>query len=230
VEADLDVWKSAHLVLSCSPYVTEGIGRLGGEIAKVAVVPYGVAEDWVATPPRTVPKRILFAGSVGLLKGSHYFAEARRILLRRGLSLDFRVIGNADPVKISHPLFQGPTYVGHVNRDEVRKEFAEADVFVMPTISDGFALAQLEAMSCGVPVVATPHCGALVRDGVDGYVVPIRNALAIADAVERIVTDRRLREQLSENARRRASEFTWSFYEKRLVEAILAARAAASAA
>jgi glycosyltransferase involved in cell wall biosynthesis len=118
------------------------------------------------------------------------------------------------------PLFEGPTYIGQVPRVQVREEFAQGDVFAFPTLSEGFGLAHLEAMACGMPVITTPRCGSAVRDGVDGFVVPIRDALAVADRVEQVVRDRALRDRMSHEARKRAREYSWAHYSRAMFEAI----------
>jgi glycosyltransferase involved in cell wall biosynthesis len=100
----------------------------------------------------------------------------------------------------------------------VQEEFRCADIFVLPTLAEGMALVHLEAMACGVPVITTPHCGSAVRDGVDGFIVPIRDANALADRIEQLTMDRSLRHDLSSAARDRAKNYTWSLYGKRLME------------
>jgi glycosyltransferase involved in cell wall biosynthesis len=75
-------------------------------------------------------------------------------------------------------------------------------------------------MACGVPVITTPNCGSVVRDGVDGFIVPIRDATAIADKVELLLADRALREHMGRSARERAREFTWERYGERLLGAL----------
>jgi len=122
-------------------------------------------------------------------------------------------------------LFQGPTYVGQVPRSQVREEFLRADVFAFPTLVEGFALSHLEAMACGLPVVTTPGCGPAVREGQDGFVVPPRDAHALADKIAAIITDRALRRRMSESARERASSYSWGYYRQRLLEAVTAADA-----
>jgi glycosyltransferase involved in cell wall biosynthesis len=77
-----------------------------------------------------------------------------------------------------------------------------------------------EALACGLPVVTTPNAGSVVRDGVEGFVAPVRDSAALADRIEQIVADRSLRDRLSRNARARASEFTWERYGERLVGAL----------
>ena len=147
---------------------------------------------------------MLFVGSVGLRKGSHYLAEATRLLQRRRLLIDTRVVGPFDLDLIARTEFRGPSYIGQIPRALIIEEFLQADIFVFPTLCDSFGIVQLEAMACGVPVITTPNCGAVVRDGVDGFVVPIRDAEAIADKVELLLADRALRERIGRNARARA--------------------------
>jgi glycosyltransferase involved in cell wall biosynthesis len=184
------------------------------------LVPYGLDENWLMAQPNTITGRVLFVGTVGLLKGSHYLAEAMRLLARRHISCDFRVVGPIPAGFDRHPIFSGPHFIGQVPRTDIRNEFLAADVFVLPTLCEGFALAHLEALASGAPVITTPNCGSVVRDGIDGFVVPIRNPKALAESIETIITDRALRAQMSANARNRAREFSWDRYGERLTNAI----------
>jgi glycosyltransferase involved in cell wall biosynthesis len=93
-------------------------------------------------------------------------------------------------------------------------------VFVFPTLSDGFGIVLLEAMAAGVPVISTRNCGAVVRDGENGFIVPARDAQAIAERIEQITTDRNLRERLSRGAIATATQFSLTQYKERLVSAI----------
>jgi glycosyltransferase involved in cell wall biosynthesis len=75
-------------------------------------------------------------------------------------------------------------------------------------------------MACGVPVITTPNCGSLVRDQVEGFLVPIRDPLALANRIQQIIEDRPLRDRLSAAARRRARDYTWARYGERLLAAL----------
>ena len=81
-------------------------------------------------------------------------------------------------------------------------------MFVLPTLSDGFAITQLEAMSHGLPVVATPCCGEVVADGIDGFVVPARNPDALAKAFQRYVAEPDLLREQRRCALKKAGQFT----------------------
>ncbi len=165
--------------------------------------------------------RILFVGTVGLRKGSHYLAAATRELRSRKVPCEVRVAGPVLSRLARAQIFEGPRYLGQVPRAKVREEFLRADVFVLPTLSDGSALVHLEALACGVPVITTPNCGSIVRDGIDGFLVPIRDVKALTEKIELLVTDRRLRKRMSENARARAREYSWDRYKERLLGAVL---------
>jgi glycosyltransferase involved in cell wall biosynthesis len=86
--------------------------------------------------------------------------------------------------------------------------YQSADLFVLPTVSDGFAITQLEAMAHGLPVIATPHCGQVVQHEVNGLIIPARDAAALAAAVERLMKDRPLLESMRGAAMRRVEDFS----------------------
>ena len=87
-----------------------------------------------------IPGRVLFVGAVGLLKGSHYLAEATRSLQRRRIPCEVRVGGDRAGLNCCHiASFQGPRDAGQVPRGRVVDEFLRADVFVLPTLCDSFA-------------------------------------------------------------------------------------------
>lgn len=221
VKADRQIWRLADLVLVPSEFVRQGMLELGASGHNVALVPYGLPESWFA-PSDAQPSvgRVLFVGGVSLRKGNQYLAEACRLLEARGVPVEFRVVGPNDQRVTAAEPFLGPTYVGAIPRSAIRAEFLRADVFAFPTLAEGFALAHLEAMACGLPVVTTPNCGPAVRDGVDGFIVPPRNPSELAERLHRIISDRPLRERMSQRARQRAREFSWQLYQDRLIGAL----------
>jgi glycosyltransferase involved in cell wall biosynthesis len=221
VKLDREIWRLADLVLVPSEFVRQGMLELGASGDNIALVPYGLSESWfMPRQSQPIPGRVLFVGGVGLRKGNHYLAEACRILRSRGVDAEFRVIGRYDAHEVAAAPFVGPSYVGAVPRSDMQAEFQQADVFAFPTLAEGFALAHLEAMACGLPVVTTPNCGPAVRNGQDGFVIPPRRPDELADRLELIISDRELRNRMSGNARQRAAEFSWRCYQDRLIGAI----------
>src|SRR5207247_10223597 len=100
------------------------------------------------------------------------------------------------------------------------RAFASADLFVLPSLAEGSAEATYEALACGVPVVTTREAGSIVRDGIEGRIVPSRNAEALANAIAENVEDRQKRERLSRGAREQADDYTWAGFGEGVVGAV----------
>jgi glycosyltransferase involved in cell wall biosynthesis len=93
-------------------------------------------------------------------------------------------------------------------------------VLVLPSLLEGSALVVLEAMASGLPVVVTPNAGAdAVRDGIDGFVVPIRSPEALAARLEQLL-DPDLRQRIGEAGRARSMDYTWEAFHRGFREAI----------
>jgi glycosyltransferase involved in cell wall biosynthesis len=130
------------------------------------------------------PLRVLFLGQVMLRKGIQYLMEAARLMQSENVRFDVvgpihvsaKAVADAPPNLVFH---------GRATRDRITDWYRRADVFVLPTLSDGFAITQIEAMAHGLPVISTPNCGAVVAAGVDGFVVPPRDSEALANAIRR---------------------------------------------
>lgn len=212
----------ADVVLAASEYVKAGLISLGLAEERIAVVPYGLDSGFYSEPPAPVPRRILYVGTVDPHKGIAYLAEAARMLQDEGLDYEIRAVGPISmPGLIDHPAFAGLKYLGQVPRDEVKQEFTRADVFVFPTLTDGFGIVLLEALFARLPIVCTPCCGDVVNDGVNGRVVPSHDSRALADALRDIIENRSLRERMSAAALVAAENFSLTAYRRRLLAGIM---------
>ena len=100
-------------------------------------------------------------------------------------------------------------YVGHVTRDDLRALYAGAAALVYPSLYEGFGLPPLEAMACGVPVVAADTSSLPEVIGDAGLLVDPGDREAWAEAIDRVVTDPTMRDRLVERGRRRARAFSW---------------------
>jgi glycosyltransferase involved in cell wall biosynthesis len=195
-------WAAADLVLVNSNWSRDALVQQGVPIGKIIVVPLAIdlERDHLSRPIN--PKgdlKVLWLGSVILRKGIQYLVEAARLLQKT--KIEFLLAG---PLGISEQAvrsFPGNIKVlGRVTRDQLGHYYQQAHVFVLPTLSDGFAITQLEAMAHGLPVVTTPNCGNVVTDGVDGFIVPARDGRALADALSRLDSSRPLLSEMSGNA------------------------------
>jgi len=189
-------------------------------VERTTIIPYEVEDWWLTAPSAPIPRRILFAGAAGLRKGIHYLARAASILRSQGYAYEFRIAGDVLPRVREHPESAGLTFLGRVPRSEIASEFASADVYVLPSLAEGSAVSTYQALALGIPVVTTQAAGSVVRDGVDGYIIPERDADALAEAIVRIVENRARRDEFSANARRRAADYTWTRYSERLIQTL----------
>lgn len=185
-------WNLADRIIVNSEFCRRALIRQGVSPEKLIVVP--LSFETSERPPLNDHSgcrqhlRVLWLGQVNLRKGIPYLLEAARQLLSEKVHID--VVG---PIGISSDaVASAPSNVtlhGRVDRDQIGEWYRRADLFVLPTISDGFALTQLEAMAHGLPVIATPNCGDVVRHELDGLIIPPRDARALAQAIHRYLQD-----------------------------------------
>ena len=213
-------WVVADLVMVNSEWTKAALIRQGIAADKVIIVPlaYEVPpvesqKSKVESSPRPSsfvprhPLRVLFLGQVILRKGIQYLIEAARLLEKEPIHFDVvGSIGISDKAVASAPA--NMTFHGPVSRDRTEEFYRSADLFVLPTLSDGFALTQLEAMAHGLPVIATPNCGEVVTDGIDGLIVPASDSNALAEAFQLILQDPVKLEAMSEATQAKVKQFS----------------------
>ena len=164
------------------------------------------------------PFCVLFVGQVGFRKGVLYLLDAWRKLNWRDaeLWLAGRVDPQIAPLLRAYEDLPGVRWGGFV-RDPVEM-YRQADLFVFPSVEEGSALVTYEALASGLPVVTTPNAGSVMRDGLEGFLVPVREVDALAERMERLRADDRLRCEMGHAARVRAEDFTWEKYGDRVAE------------
>ncbi len=203
-------WNAASMVMVNSQWSRQALIRQGVPSEKIFAVPVAYEAEKMHVPARKNMDgqlTVLWIGSVILRKGIQYLIEAAK-LLRDNPRIRIVVAG---PVQIS-PAARATApsniqFVGRVTRDQTNDWYRSADVFVLPTISDGFAITQVEAMAQALPVIATPNCGDVVTNGVDGLIVPARDAAALAEAIGRLDSDRKLLREMSYRALDKSTHF-----------------------
>lgn len=224
-------WPLADLIVCGSEYVRQGIAECGGPVERCVVAPYGVegpadggqrreggllASD--PRPPTSGKLRVLTVGGVSLRKGSPYVLEAAKRL--KGMA-EFRMVGLVHVLpEAQQQLREHVELIGAVPRSEVAKHYAWADVFLLPSICEGSATVTYEAQAAGLPVICTPNTGSVVRDGVDGYIIPIRDVDQMVARLETLAKDPGLRQRLSAAALENARQNDLAAYGQRLLAAL----------
>jgi glycosyltransferase involved in cell wall biosynthesis len=163
--------------------------------------------------------RVLFVGMVCLRKGFLDLVRAWRGLALPGGEL--WVVGQVheEVVPLLEPYRQDPTirFFGHVSGGAARF-YGQVAVFALPSIVEGSAKTTYEAMAAGLPVVTTLNAGSVVRDGVDGFIVPIRDQEALKRRLLFLYEHRDAACAMGEAARKTVRDFSWETYESRLLD------------
>lgn len=213
----------ADRVLVPSEHIAERLLRHGTPPDRVRVLPY--AADTRRFVPRPGPAEdrasctFLFAGGITQRKGIGYLLRAWRAIRRPGWRLQLLGGLPADPAPLE-PYRDEVEWLGRVGHADVASKMAAADVFVFPSLFEGSAVVTYEALACGLPSIVTPSAGSVVRDGLEGLVVPPGEAGPLAGAMERLGRDADLRAEMALAARRRAEAFDWPRYQAGLVRVV----------
>lgn len=203
-------WESASLILVNSEWSKRALAKQGVPLEKMFIVPCAYEPEKTHVPARRNmegPLTVLWIGTVILRKGIQYLIEAARLLKDNPR---VRIIVGG-PIQISEQAVKSAPsnmqFLGRITRDQTEDWYRKADVFVLPTISDGFAITQVEAMAQALPVITTPNCGDVVTDGMDGFIVPAGDAKALALAIERLDQDRKMLREMSYRALDKSARF-----------------------
>jgi alpha-maltose-1-phosphate synthase len=195
---------------------------------KIHVIPYGAPStmvgDSIDRRKQDGPLRVLFVGSMGQRKGLSYLLKAIEMLGPKKVELT--LIGQTagelcQPLRIA---FTQHRHIRSLPHTAILDEMRRHDVFVFPSLFEGFGLVLLEAMSQGLPVITTAHTAGpdIITEGREGFIVPIRSPEAIAEKLQLLHDDRDRLHQMRTYALQRAQEFSWINYEKQLVTTLRA--------
>jgi glycosyltransferase involved in cell wall biosynthesis len=188
---------------------------------KVHVIPYGVRLERFRKTAVPSPDsfEVLFAGQVGLRKGIPYLLEAFAQLRHphKHLTVAGAVQEHIRPLLERLPR-QDVTFVGAIPQAELIDRISRSHVLVLPSIEEGLALVQAQAMACECPVIATYATGAedLFTDAVEGFIVADRDVSVLTARLQQLADDPALRAQMASAARLRVDTMGgWDEYGRR---------------
>jgi glycosyltransferase involved in cell wall biosynthesis len=227
------IYAGADAITVPSQAAARSFVEMGVPPAKIHVIPYGVRlESFRQTAEPTAGEfNVLFAGSGSLRKGVPYLLQAfaavrhprKRLRIAGGLQQDLRsVLGRLPTAQVE--------FLGPVPKPKLIEYMNRSDVLVLPSIEEGFGLVVPEAMACGCPVICSANVGGadMVTDGVDGFIVPIRDPAALTDRMMRLADDPGLAQSMRAAALSRVQRIGgWTQYGDQweaLLRGLLAAR------
>jgi starch synthase len=144
-------------------------------------------------------------------EGGHFSRDNFEILKQNA---ELRLVGGGEQPE---PLPQRVVCLGQTPREALLREMSEADVFVFPSLFEGFALVILEAMAAGLPVITTPNTAGpdLIEHGKEGLIVPAGDVKALQTAMESLLNDPERARAMGRAAHEKAKEYTWERYGER---------------
>ncbi len=223
------LWRDADALVA----VSNGLRSYAYETTPdlpIEVIPNAI-ELSVFTPPRQRqhdgPVRLLFVGRFNAFKNVETLLEAAGCLKERGVdNFELQLVGdgerraNLERLTVEKGLTRHVRFLGWVDRAAIVERYRQADLFVTATTWEGMPNTVLEGMACGLPVVATRASGLdqLVQEGVNGYLVNINDAPALADRLTELIDNPHERRRMGKESRRIAEqEFAWEYITEQYV-------------
>ena len=162
--------------------------------------------------------KLLFVGSMSQRKGLADLMKAMELIDSPSISLS--ILGQPSmPMSFYRSNLSSFRYLSPRSNKEVRKVMQEHDVLVLPSIVEGRALVQQEALACGLPLVVTENAGGedLIDEAETGFLVPIRQPQAIAEKIEWFAANKKLLPEMSDFAQQKASLYRWKDYAMSII-------------
>lgn len=217
--ASLEELARADYLFVISDFAKETYVRAGIDRAKIMVV--GRGADLARFRP--VKKhdstfRVLFMGRIGIRKGVQYLLEAWKSLRLTDaeLVLAGAIEENFRPLLAQYADLRNVVYTGFIRNPE--DAYAKASVFAFPSLEEGGAKVTYEAMACGLPLITTENSASVIKDGRDGFIVPIRDSRAIREKILYFYENRAEITRMGMNAAEQAKQHSWECFQARVVD------------
>jgi len=218
--------QDTHYFIAGSDFVRRSLLYSNIDKNQISVVPYGVdIEKFNYIPKKEIetPLKLLFVGQVVYRKGIHHLLNV--ISQFSSEEVELFLIGGYN---VSSPLYQqykdinNIHFLGFITRDVLAEYFQNADVFVLPSLAEGFALVSLEALACGLPVICTENsgCNDAITDFENGFVIKAGDNVALKEKIQWFVDNKDVLPEMSENSRKTAEYYTWSRYYEGVIGAL----------
>ncbi|MFC4390422.1 glycosyltransferase family 4 protein [Flavobacterium quisquiliarum] len=214
----------ADVIFVASTFTKKTLEEYSGKLPEIKVIPYGFPDvkskkEYLQLVNRKL--KILFVGGLSQRKGLSYLFEAVEGLQDK---IDLTVVGHkAVPnCKALNQALEQHTWIPSLSHDQILACMREHDVFVFPSLFEGFGLVITEAMSQGVPVITTDRTAGpdLIDHGNDGWIVPAGSSVAIKEVLNEILEKPQLLKQLGLAAQTKAQNRPWSVYGQEMANEI----------
>lgn len=227
-EADLVRWeqesKLADHILCASAFTRRSLETSGIAPHKISVIPYGIDSSRFqpGSPSGDEPIKALYVGQKVARKGLRMLLRVWQQLQPANASLVLAG-GHIRDESVLHGFDDVFTETPRISNRELVRLFQQADIFVLPSLAEGFGHVYLEALACGVPIICTENTGAadIIRHGESGWILPPGDPFALAECLSWAFSHRRQLREMREAARAVAEKYSWSRFRESVREALL---------
>ncbi len=221
VRKDQEVELADHIFVASS-MTQRSLLEIGVDAEKISVIPYGSPIEYFQPQQKQDSKfRALYVGRMSPRKGVQYLLPAWRSLNLPNAELLF-VGTKMLPESWLKPYQSFYRHVASVPHASLNQYYSSANVLIFPSLVEGFGLVLTEAMACGIPIITTPNTAGpdIITDGVEGFIVPIRDELALQEKLEWCYQNPEALAEMGRAARRKAEQLTWQKYRCKLTQEI----------
>lgn len=210
--------QNTEYFIVASQFVKKSLLYSGVKEKQISVIPYGVDPKKFSYRKKTKYKeklQLLYVGQITCKKGLEYLLKAVSTFPTEKVSITLAGDFNkTNPIYRKYKDKDNIQFLGFVTRDVLANVYREADVFVFPTLGEGFGMVILEAMSCGLPAIVSDHAGGndVILDGFNGFEFEAGNEKMLSSQIEWFILHPERIPEMSENAYETALNYTWDRY------------------
>lgn len=210
-----------------SRIVRQSLNYVGVENDKIYTIPYGVDTakfDFIQKNKAGGALKLLFVGQVNYRKGIHHLLKVVSMFDDNEVELFLAGTYNKKtPIYQLYKNIQNVHFLGFVTRNKLASLYQECDIFVFPTLGEGYGMVVLEALSCGMPCVISDLAGGddAITEGYNGYVFHAGDDADLHEKILQFVNNPREIAQMSTNAKDSVRDLTWNDYYSKVNDSLL---------
>lgn len=214
----------ADVIFVASSFTKKTLEEYPGKLADIKVIPYGFPDVTKQKKYEPLEKRklkVLFIGGLSQRKGISYLFDAVEGLEDK---VELTIVGHksVEDCNALNLALEKHNWIPSLPHDQVLECMHGHDVFVFPSLFEGFGLVITEAMSQGIPVITTDRTAGpdLIEDGKDGWIVPAGSSIAIKEVINQILDTPEILQQFGQAAQNKAQTRPWSIYGQEMADAL----------
>ncbi|HRY27845.1 MAG TPA: glycosyltransferase family 4 protein [Candidatus Moranbacteria bacterium] len=222
------VWREAYFVIANSQGLAE-LSLKSSPEKEIGIIPNGIdIEEFFPDLSKKNKDQftIICVSRVTPRKGIRFLIQAFNVLSRRYDYIKLVIVGDGNERASLEDLVQAlglkekVLFTGPVLHEKVLGYYQKANIFALPSMNEGMSNTMLEALACGLPLVATDTGGTkeLIEDGQNGFIVKMKESHDLAEKIEKFLLNRNLEKEMGQKSRELAEKLDWSVVANKYID------------